>query len=56
MPGAGKPERYWPRGSLQPDAESGLEISPVHFLKHVNIKNVIRHNPFEPLIITLELL
>ena len=55
MPGAGKPESYSPHGSLQPDAESGLEISPVHFLKHVNIQSLIRHDPFKPLILTLKL-
>jgi len=55
MPGAGKPESYSPHSSLQPDAESGLKNSPVHFLKHVNIQSLIHHNPIEPLILTLEL-
>jgi hypothetical protein len=56
LPGAGKPESYSPYGSLQPEAESGLEVSPVHFLDHVKIHGLIPLNTFESLIHSIQLL
>ena len=55
IPGAGRQGNGSPRSSQQHDAESGLEISPVHFLTHVNIHSLIGHDPFKPLNLTREL-
>lgn len=36
MPGARKLKTYSPFSAPQPNAESGLDVSPVHLHEHVN--------------------